>query len=83
MEIIDKVKTTDRDGFDKVYFTVKVKDATESKDEVTYIVIFTLSNGKVIKEACDCAWSTFEVGRKIKTFKVCRHVKYCRNYLKC
>jgi len=75
MEIIDIDKGETREGFTSYYFKILSRANT-------YQCSIVINDKKVIRKNCDCMHTTFEISRKVKTGKVCRHITECINYLK-
>jgi len=75
MEIKEVTKGLTRDGLDRYYFII------ENGRGLDYEVALTVCDEKVIEKTCSCLWGTWEISRKVKTYKDCKHIKFCLNYL--
>jgi len=75
MEIIERDEGETRDGFTSYYFKI----LSRAKDYQCSIIV---NDRRMVKVNCDCLHNIWEISRKVKTGKLCRHVKLCINYLK-
>jgi len=76
MEILDVTKTVTREGFDNYYFSIR---NFWDKEYCCSIAVF---DKIIIKFNCECKHQIWEISRKVKTGKLCRHIKLCKEYLK-
>jgi len=75
MEILEINKGETLDGFDRYYFNIKSMGGN-------YLTSITFTNKKLLGTHCTCMFWTYEISRKIKTNKQCRHIKLALDYLK-
>jgi hypothetical protein len=76
MEILEESKTTTREGFDSYYFKVLNNRGKE------YNCSITIYEKKIVRINCECMHQVWEISRKVKTGKMCRHIKFCLEKLK-
>lgn len=76
MEITNQEEGETREGFKSYYFNVlNIKNQT-------YNCSIVVCDKKIMKITCDCMHHVWEISRKIKTGKICRHAKFCIENLK-
>jgi len=76
MEICEVTKGKNREGYDRYYISIK------NKRGKIYLVFITINGKKIIEFSGTCMFWVWEISRKIKTHKYCRHVKFAISYLK-
>ena len=76
MEILELDKAITREGFNNYYFTI-----LNNKNK-KYHCSLVVHNKQVVRFNCDCFHQMWEISRKVKTGKFCRHLTYCLNKLK-
>ena len=70
MKIIEKEEGISREGYKKLYLTV------QNNRGINYLVSITLEGNRVIKSTCTCKHGTFAIMKKVKDYKICRHIKF-------